>query len=89
MASDPAARATFIASVVELIKRHDFDGLDFDWEYPTQRGGVPADKANFAQLLTELDVAFDADGFLLTAAVSGSKSIIDAAYDVPALAELI
>ena len=47
MVSDPAKRATFVNSVVNFIKRYNFDGLDFDWEYPANRGGVPSDKVNF------------------------------------------
>ena len=47
MAADPAARKTFIDSVIVLLKAHNFDGLDMDWEYPAERGGVPEDKVNF------------------------------------------
>lgn len=46
MSADPGARATFIASAVAMVKAHKFDGLDFDWEFPTERGGVPEDKVN-------------------------------------------
>jgi Chitinase len=44
MASSAEGRNTFADSAVEFVKKYNFDGLDLDWEYPTQRGGVPADK---------------------------------------------
>lgn len=87
MASDPSKRATFIASTITLLKAHNFDGLDMDWEYPTQRDGNPEDWANYIALLSELKTALKAEGMLLTAAVSAGKSTIDAAYDVPGMSE--
>lgn len=44
MVADPAKRNSFINSCIALVEKEGFDGLDIDWEYPTQRGGVPADK---------------------------------------------
>lgn len=44
MVSDPAARSTFVKSVMDFLAKYDFDGLDFDWEYPANRGGVDADQ---------------------------------------------
>ena len=44
MAADPAKRAAFIQSSADLLLKYNFDGLDFDWEYPANRGGSPADK---------------------------------------------
>ena len=44
MASDPAKRATFVNSVVNFLITYNFDGFDFDWEYPGNRGGAITDK---------------------------------------------
>ncbi|CAL4143888.1 unnamed protein product, partial [Meganyctiphanes norvegica] len=54
MAADQKKRAIFIESAVVLLLKHNFDGLDMDWEYPALRGGVPEDKTNFSILLKEL-----------------------------------
>lgn len=37
LASDPARRQRFVKSATDFIIRYKFDGLDLDWEYPTQR----------------------------------------------------
>jgi chitinase len=55
MAKDPVKRNKFVNSAVALLKEHDFDGLDINWEYPSNRDGDRrVDKANFIPLLTEL-----------------------------------
>ncbi len=66
MAKDPVKRKKFVNSAVALLKEHDFDGLDVDWEYPSNRGGDKTiDKVNFIALLTELKEAFEPHGSLL------------------------
>uniref|UniRef100_A0A0P5TL21 chitinase n=1 Tax=Daphnia magna TaxID=35525 RepID=A0A0P5TL21_9CRUS len=89
MAADPAKRTTFVNSVVNFLITYGFDGLDFDWEYPSNRGGSITDKINFVHILRELKAAFVPYGFLLTAAVSSGKSTIDSAYDIPAVASAL
>lgn len=54
MAARSDARETFVKSAVSFCLTHKFDGLDLDWEYPANRGGVPEDKANYIELLKEL-----------------------------------
>ncbi|EDW76228.2 uncharacterized protein Dwil_GK14769 [Drosophila willistoni] len=87
---DPQARARFIESVLTFVEKYGFEGLDLDWEYPVCwqvdcAKGSPAEKQGFAALVRELSDAFRPRGLLLSAAVSPSKTVIDAGYDVPKL----
>lgn len=83
-----STRETFIGSIMDAVKKYNYDGIDLDWEYPTSRSaGIAAstsDKANFTLLCQELRAALDEykPGLLLTAAVSGSDTKY---YDVKAL----
>ncbi|MFA8451214.1 MAG: glycosyl hydrolase family 18 protein, partial [Bacteroidales bacterium] len=59
IAADNTKRAKMVSSIIELIKKYKFDGVDMDWEYPGDpaQGGGPADKENFTKLITELHTA--------------------------------
>ena len=61
MVSNPASRAKFAGSVVEVIHRFGFDGVDIAWFHPglKSRGGSDADKANFAQLMIAVRDSLD------------------------------
>ncbi|KAF6212525.1 hypothetical protein GE061_013048 [Apolygus lucorum] len=90
LVNDPAARAHFIQQAVEFMERYGFTGLDLDWEYPKCwqvdcTKGPESDKEGFAALVAELSAVFRPRKWLLTAAVSPSKTVIDQAYDVPSL----
>jgi chitinase len=80
-----AARARFADTAVELVRRHDLDGLDIDWEYPAHPGpGIshrPEDKQNFTRLLATLREKLDGlsainDGrtYLLTIAAADGEA---------------
>lgn len=63
MAETPAARADFIKATIEYVRKHDFDGIDLDWEYPGDptRGGRTIDTDTFTALLNEFRSAIDAE----------------------------
>ncbi|KAJ7040807.1 glycosyl hydrolases family 18-domain-containing protein [Mycena alexandri] len=72
--TNAASRATFVTSAVQMIENYGFDGIDLDFEYPSNA----AQGQGFADLFTELRTAFDAlaakkgdaTTYQLTAAVS-------------------
>lgn len=60
MVSSAGNRATFIKNLMNFMSSYGFDGVDLDWEYPgaDDRGGVPADTANYVSLVKEMNAAF-------------------------------
>ena len=64
---DREARSAFTKQVVNFLSRHNFDGLDIDWEYPKCWQvdcslGPKEDKQGFADLVAELHEAFKSEG---------------------------
>jgi chitinase len=53
MASTAANRERFINQVIEFCQTHNYDGVDIDWEYPSN----PEEKQNFVYLAKELSTA--------------------------------
>lgn len=92
VADSVEARANFIASSLRLMRRYGLDGIDIDWEYPTEAGvpcvagetcARPQDKQNFITLARELRAAFDAAGekdrkhYVITIAAGGNANYIN------------
>ncbi|KAJ9597944.1 hypothetical protein L9F63_011231, partial [Diploptera punctata] len=85
VAESPAKRKDFIASVVEFIRKYNFDGFDLHWQYPTEQRGVPDDKQNFVYMIKELKEEFVNQGkqWLLTAPIGVMPDTIEGAYIIP------
>jgi len=94
LVNSPAARSRFIEHAIKFIEKHDFDGLDLDWEYPSCwqtecKEERYKDKAAFTAWVKELSDAFKPRGLLLSAAVSPSKTIMDVGYDIPTISQYL
>jgi chitinase len=83
MVSKPEYREYFINHAIKYLRAADFDGLDLDWEYPTDegRGGAPEDRENFTALCREFKAAAAKEAaksgkepMLLTMAAGAHKS---------------
>ena len=80
MAKDPAKRTEFCHSVHENIKKHQLDGVDIDWEYPTQSadnetGCDPNDTKNFNLVLKELRDTLGTSKIISFASSSSAKYV--------------
>lgn len=82
MAETERSRDRFTDGILRFLVHFGFDGLDFDWEYPTQRGGIPEDRENFIEILKILYQKLNARDRLLTVAVAAPIGIIQEAYDI-------
>lgn len=94
LVNSPTARQKFVTQALHFIEKYGFEGLDLDWEYPVCwqvdcKKGPESDKEGFSQLVKELSDEFKPRGLLLSAAVSPSKRVIDAGYNVPVLSKYL
>ena len=80
MARDAAKRTEFCQSVKSLLDKHGLDGVDIDWEYPTQSadnetGADPSDTRNFNLVLKELRETIGTDKIISFASSSSAKYV--------------
>ena len=79
MAADSITRFEFVADCQRLIQLYNLDGIDLDWEYPTQSSArissSPDDTDNFTLLMQELRTAIGDDKLLTLASVASAKYV--------------
>ena len=82
MARDAAKRTAFCKSVKQLLDFHKLDGVDIDWEYPTQSadnetGCDPSDTQNFNLVLKELRETLGTGKIISYASSSSHPEYVD------------
>ena len=79
MAASKENRAKFANDCLRVVKEFGLDGIDIDWEYPTQStAGIsasPDDTANFTLLMSDLRRAIGNDKLLTAATVCDAQYI--------------
>lgn len=76
MATDEKLRKEFIRRLLAFCREHDFDGVDFDWEFPE----TPEEDRAYSILLVETKRAFRLHRMLVTVAVGHAQRLSPEAY---------
>ncbi|HSW62125.1 MAG TPA: glycoside hydrolase family 18 protein [Dissulfurispiraceae bacterium] len=76
MATDEKRRNKFIRQLLVFCREHNFDGVDFDWEFPKNREEEDA----YSALLVETKRAFQPHRMLVTVAVGHAQRLSPEAY---------
>ncbi|CAF3788196.1 unnamed protein product [Rotaria magnacalcarata] len=94
MVHDDAKRRNFIYDSINFLHKHNFDGLEVDWEYPGIRGGQPDDKyyltlffQDFKEAALAQSIITNQPRLLIAAAVAASEDIISNAYEIDKIAK--
>lgn len=89
MAETESRRDIFSEAVLRLLIYFDFDGFDLDWEYPTQRRGLPEDRENFSKLLQVLHAKLHRRHRILSVAVGAGRQVLAEAYDIEQICQYV
>ncbi|XP_043474273.1 chitinase-like protein 4 [Leptopilina heterotoma] len=82
-------RTAFAENALKFVKKHGFNGLDLDWEYPNQRGGSAEDVNSFTMLLKELKNKFTPEGYLVSVAVAATASSAGKSYNIREMSKYV
>ncbi|CAM1302341.1 Uncharacterised protein g3229 [Pycnogonum litorale] len=97
IASSSANRAKFIANVIALLKRYNFDGLHLDLQYPICRRNTkcteaPAsDKSQYTTFVKVLRESLNKESppLMLTSTLAAESDMVLGAYDVKSLSRYV
>lgn len=96
MVTNVTTRKIFIDSAISYLKKHKFDGLSYEWEWPGRPGFPSSDKHKFTLLLQETHAAFEKQAkqhkevqYLLTASVAARRKIITSAYEISEISKYV
>ena len=76
LAADSTSRSTFISRLATFCEDNELDGVDFDWEHPSNVEEI----RNYAQLLQESCAAFEEHNLMVTVAQAGWQDLGKRAY---------
>ncbi|KAJ6534397.1 hypothetical protein B0H19DRAFT_442211 [Mycena capillaripes] len=88
MVASDANTNKFLASALSIMEQYAFDGLDIDWEYPgaSDRGGIPADTANYVKFMQTVKASFKVKNYGLTFTAPSSYWYLQH-FDIPGMLE--
>ncbi|XP_033739595.1 putative chitinase 1 [Pecten maximus] len=80
----------FAEEAINYLRKHDFDGLDIDWQFPATRGSPPEDVQRYYRFLRLLQWEFeheeepdDKSTLILTISVDPTVERATISYDLP------
>lgn len=82
IAATATDRDTLATKIRNFMEEYNFDGCDFDWQWPGQgTGSSPDDKENYIKLLSDLSTKFTRSK-IFSISVAARPEDIDKSYDI-------
>ena len=84
IASDSTLRTTFIENLKSYVLQHGYDGVDLDWEYPSN-----ADRENVTKLIREMHAAFEQEDKNIGISIAMPSVDWQNGYNLPAILDYV